>query len=90
MAVIQADVAKDDASSPARASYAVTPHNTNEIGTHLPKALYVGTGGTIVMQLVNDASDITLTNIPNGSLLPLRPIKVKATGTTASGIVALF
>lgn len=88
--MIQADTAKDDASAPARSCYAITPHNTNNIGTYLPKAIYVGTGGNITMQLEKDSAAVLFSNIPDGSILPVRPRIVKATGTTASGIVALF
>ena len=86
----QADAARDDASSPARNSYAVTPHDTNEIGEFVPKALYVGTGGNISMQLVGDTAAVTFSNVPDGSLLPVRASIIKSTGTTASGIIALY
>ena len=84
--------ARDTSESPARNGYAVTPHDTNEIGTYEPKALYVGTGGTIKIVLVGDpdASVLTFTNVPNGTLLPIRPRIIQSTGTTASGMIALY
>lgn len=86
----QAIPAKDDASSPARNSYAITPHDTNEIGTYLPKGLYVGTGGTIVMLLDEDKVASTFVNVPDGAVLPVRARIVQSTGTTASDILALY
>lgn len=86
----QSDTARDDASSPARNSYAVTPHDTNEIGTYMPKAIYVGTGGTIVMKLDGDTAASTFTNVPDGALMPFRAKVILATGTTASDIVAVY
>lgn len=86
----QADAARDDASSPARNSYTVTPHDTNEIGDFVPKAIYVGTGGTIVMQLDGDTASSTFTNVPDGALMPFRARIILATGTTASDIVAVY
>lgn len=88
--MIQSDTARDDASSPARNSYAVTPHDTNEIGTYMPKALYVGVGGTIVMELDGDVSSTTFLNVPSGAILPVRARVILATGTTATNILAIY
>lgn len=83
-------VSRETSESPARNSYAVTPHDTNEIGTFEPKALWVGTGGTLVMELVGDTAATTFLNVPNGTVLPVRPRVIKATGTTAAALVALY
>lgn len=81
---------KDGPESPVSKAYSVTPHDTNEIGAYVPKAIWVGTGGTLVVILLGDSASVTLTNIPNGSLLPIRAKIIKSTGTTASGIVAFY
>lgn len=86
----RADNSKDTSYSAAKNAYAVTPHDTNEIGTYEPKAIYVGTGGTIVMKLVGDTASTTWTNVPDGALLPVRPSVILATGTTASDIIAIY
>lgn len=79
----------DALSSPATQALAVTPHDVNAIaGT--PKALFIGTGGNLVVRGVNDTADITFKNLPAGSVLPFRAQYVRATGTTASDIVALY
>lgn len=54
-----------------------------------PIAVYVGTGGHVAL---SDADgDIAIfKNVPNGTILPLQPTKIRATGTTAADIVLLF
>ena len=77
-----------DLGQPSRSAFAVTPNDTTELES-IPQALYVGTGGTLVVRLMGDSTAVTLTNVPDGALLPIRTKLVLATGTTASGIVAL-
>lgn len=68
---------------------AVTPHDTNELA-FIAKALYIGTGGNLTMIAQEDTAAVTMTNVAAGSIIPVRAKIVRATGTTASGIVALF
>lgn len=75
-------------SGPSRRPFTVTPHDTNEL-TFLPKALYVGTGGTVILRGVDGATDVTFVNVANGQILDVRAQYVRATGTTAANIVAL-
>lgn len=72
----------------ARAPYAVTPHDANELPV-IPKALYVGSGGTIILRGVDATADVSFTNVPAGAVLAVRARHVRATGTTAANIVAL-
>jgi len=48
--------------------------------------VFVGTGGNIAIQGMN-CGEVTLTNIPDGSWLPIRITKVFNSGTTATGLV---
>ena len=50
-------------------------------------ALYVGVGG-VVRLIRPDNTEISMTVI--AGVLPLRSIRVEATGTTATGLVALY
>lgn len=75
-------------SSPATRGLAVTPHDTNPL-TDVPRCLFVGGAGAIVMRLRDDAADVTLTGVTAGSVLHVRPTHVRLTGTTATNIVAL-
>lgn len=66
----------------------VTLSDTAEIP--MTRALYVGTGGSIKVTMV-DGQAVTFTNVPSGSILPIQVIKVWSTGTTsASAILALY
>lgn len=65
---------------------AVTPHNTNEL-TNVSRAIYVGTGGNVVV-VMQGGAEVTLAGVEASTWLPIRIKKVKLTGTTASNIVA--
>ncbi|MGF1549199.1 MAG: hypothetical protein ACFBQW_01485 [Sphingomonadaceae bacterium] len=78
----------DSVSAPANDAEAVTPDDANPL-PRVPKALYVGTGGTIVLRGKGDA-DASFVNVADGTILPVRARFVRATGTTAADIVALF
>jgi hypothetical protein len=75
--------------APARRAAAVVPHDTNAIAD-IPKALFVGTGGDLVVRGVGGGADVTFKNVGNGTLLPVRAEFIRAAGTTAQHIVALY
>lgn len=77
----------DSPVAPSRNSFAVVPHDTAPLLT-LPKALFVGEAGTVTLRTVDSAADVTLI-AQAGQILPVRASHVRATGTTASGLVAL-
>ncbi len=79
----------DSVSSPATRAAAVAPNDVNALAD-VPKALFVGTGGTVVARGVGGGVDALFKNIASGSILPLRAQYVRATGTTAQDIVALY
>lgn len=59
----------------------------------IPKALYLGTGGDLVVigeDAPADAAGVTFRNLPDGALLALRARRVLATGTTAGDILGLY
>jgi hypothetical protein len=67
---------------------AVTPSDSADLTT-VTRALYVGAAGDVT--LVDQASNTTLFKaVPTGTVLPVRATRVKATGTTATQIVALW
>lgn len=72
-------------SAPARRAFAITPDNTNEIDP-LPKAVRFNTAGTVALRAVDSAADVSLT-VAAGEVLALRVSHIRATGTTATGIV---
>ena len=79
----------DTVSAPATRAAAVTPHDANAL-SDVPKALYVGTGGNLTMRGVNGTSDQLWKNVPSGAILPFRARYVRATGTSAADILALY
>jgi len=79
----------DQVSAPATRAVSVTPHDSNAL-SDIPKALFVGTGGSITMRGVNGAADQVWKNVPSGSVLPFRAQYVRATGTTAADLLALY
>lgn len=79
----------DSVSSPATRAVAVVPHDSNPLAD-IPKALYIGTAGNVVLRGAGGGADALFKNVANGSILPLRAEYVRATGTTATDIVALY
>ena len=79
----------DTTSAPSTKALGVTPHDTNPL-TDIPKALYVGTAGNIIMRGVNGAADQLWKNVPAGAILPFRAQYIRATGTTAADLLALY
>jgi hypothetical protein len=71
---------------PAISAEAVTANDSTVLEPF--RALYVGTGGDVVVTVLS-GSDITFANVQDGSILPVGGTKVKSTSTTASDIVAL-
>ena len=79
----------DAIDAPATRAVVVVPHDVNAV-PDIPKALYVGTGGDITMRGVRGTSDQLWRNVPSGAIVPFRAQYVRATGTTAADILALY
>ncbi|HZF42127.1 MAG TPA: hypothetical protein VEZ48_01815 [Sphingomonadaceae bacterium] len=79
----------DSVSSPATRGVAVTPHDAEPLAD-VPKALFVGTGGSLTLRGAGGGGDVVFRNVPAGSVLPFRAQFVRATGTSAADIVALY
>lgn len=79
----------DALTSPSRNPQALATHDTNPL-TDIPKAIYVGTGGTVILRGVDSSADTTWLNVPSGTTLLVRPSHIRATGTTASGFIGLY
>jgi hypothetical protein len=79
----------DAVSAPATRAVAVVPHDSNPLAD-VPKALFVGTGGNVTARGVGGGADVLFRNVQPGSVLPLRAQYVRATGTSAADIVALY
>lgn len=56
----------------------------------IARALYIGGGGTAVLLLDDGVNTCTFPGLLAGTILPVRCVRVNATNTTATNIVALF
>jgi len=72
----------------AHSALAVTTSDSTIIP--VTRALFIGTGGTLVVTMAEDENDVTFINIADGTVFPIQVSKVLATGTTAASIVALY
>lgn len=73
--------------SPAFHAFEVAPDDTNPLPSPT-RAIYVGNGGHLCLTLLSGAT-VTFQNLPAGSILPVRAMRVMSTRTTATGIVGL-
>jgi hypothetical protein len=74
--------------APARDAATVSPNDSVDL-TVLPRALYVGQTGNVSARLIGGQT-VVLENVQGGTVLPVRAAGINATGTTATGIVALW
>lgn len=66
----------------------VTPSDANLLG-QITTGLFVGGAGNIAL-VMSDNSAVTLTGVTAGTFLPISVTQVKATGTTATNMVAFY
>jgi hypothetical protein len=67
---------------------AVTPSDTVPLAT-AAQALWIGGAGSVAVVTISGQT-VTLAAVAAGTLLPLACTQVKATGTTATNILALW
>lgn len=53
------------------------------------RCLYVGTGGTVKVDMVGTGTGVSFTSVANGTYLNVRASKIYHTGTNAAAIVSL-
>lgn len=51
--------------------------------------VFCGGAGTVTCTPANGSTDVVFT-VPAGAMLPIKVIAIKATGTTATGLVAVY
>jgi hypothetical protein len=76
--------------TPARSAVAITPDDNTDLARGATRGLYIGGGGDVTVIMADDSAAVTLAGLVAGVVHPLRVKRVKATGTTATGIVGLF
>ena len=74
--------------SPAGNAERIDPDDNNDL-SQVTRGLLVGVGGNVKVLMVDAVDPITIVNVPNGYILPIRVTRVYQTDTTASSIVAV-
>ncbi|KQN90906.1 hypothetical protein ASE95_11475 [Sphingomonas sp. Leaf231] len=77
----------DSPVAPATAPFAIVPDDVTPL-PNVPKGIYVGGGGTITLRGVGGSEDVTYRNLPDASYVAVRALYVRATGTTATHLIA--
>jgi hypothetical protein len=75
--------------SPAGNAAAVTPHDTNGLA-NMSRGIYVGGGGNLQVVMALNSATVNFASVAGGSLLPIRVSRVQSSGTTATGIIAVW
>lgn len=73
---------------PAVFGFIISPSDTDYL-PFVPRAVYVGGSGTLAV-LTAGGDIVILVGTLVGTILPIRVIKVFATGTTASNLVGFY
>lgn len=71
--------------SPCEDGFDITPNDDADLPMR-PRWIYVGTFGDLTVQWASGRTT-TYANVPSGGCLPIRPVRVLSTGTTAGNIV---
>lgn len=79
--------ASDSLTAPSRRPFVIVPHDRNRLPI-VPKGIYVGTGGDVTLRGIEAESDVTYRNLPDASYISVRASHVRATGTTATDLIA--
>lgn len=73
---------------PAVKGFAITPSDITDL-TNTTRYIYVGGAGAVAI-MFRDGTTVTLAAVPVGTLLPVRAMRVLATGTTATNLIGLY
>ena len=67
----------------------VTPSDTTDLPDGLTNALWIGSGGDVAAVMQNGQVQV-FAAVPAGAWMPLTVKRINASGTTATGIIALY
>ena len=70
--------------------YAVTPTNAVVLSNGLTRGIFVTGTGNVAGTMADGVTTVLLTAVPANTLLPIGMTVIAATGTTATGIYALY
>lgn len=81
------DTRASQPTAPAGHGFAIIPDDENDLPRET-RAIYVGGQGNLSVTL-SSGDEVALVSVPSGAVLPLRAIRIRATGTTATNLVGL-
>lgn len=74
--------------SPATHAVDIAPDDTTPL-PGVTRALYVGQAGDVAAEM-QSGQVVTFQNVQSGTILAIRTLKIMQTGTTATGLVAMW
>lgn len=74
--------------SPATNAIAITPNDTVPM-QNVSRTIYVGQTGYISVEM-QSGQIVTYENVQSGSILAIRTLKVRQTGSTATGLISMW
>lgn len=74
---------------PAQSAVAVTNSDSVAFAAGPCRALYIGVTGDVAVDMADTGAAVVFKAVPVG-WLPIRVLRVRATGTTATNILALY
>jgi hypothetical protein len=77
-------------SDPARKGVAITTSDTVSIASGTTRGIYVGGAGNLVCLFKDHDTVVTIVGAVAGTVLPFEVVRVNATSTTATSLVALY
>lgn len=67
----------------------VTPNDSTDLAKGRTKGVYVGTAGDLAVTM-NDGTNVTFSGLAAGVVHYISVSRIKATGTTATNIIAIY
>lgn len=75
---------------PALGAVSITPNDsTDNMGGKPVRGIYVGGAGDIALTTSN-GEDVTVYSALAGTVIPIRPSRIKSTGTTATNLLGFY
>lgn len=78
--------------TPASRAFPITPSNDSDLSARV-QGIYVGGAGNVALvpaDAPDGAAAVVFLNVPAGMVLPVMTRAVRATGTTANGLIGLI
>jgi hypothetical protein len=74
---------------PAPSAAAVTPSDAT-VFAQPSRGLYIGTAGNVAVRMLESQNTIAFSNVPAGTMLPVRVDMVMLAGTSAGNIISVY